>query len=277
MYNTRIVKFKLKRGTNSQRVQITPRSGELIFTNDLKRCFIGDGSTVGGLPISNITSISTTFPTFTALGDFVYRPDLLRTYVCTTSGFTFTGPYPDTTTIEISANYLQVVSASITKDKLYTYIASLTGGMNFDNTNGLSISHDNTLVITDNKLSAYGLGGSITIDSTTQLSAGSIHLNNAVLKSYVGTLTADGTFLILKINGVRQGIRLWQPSLNDVVPPGPPPPPADTEFILANDLSPIISNDGDNIVWTTASRRYLITEDGEYIMTEDTDDILWDI
>lgn len=277
MYNTRIVKFKLRRGTNSQRVQITPRSGELIFTSDLKRCFIGDGSTAGGLHISNITTISTTFPAFTALGDFVYRSDLLRTYVCSTSGFTYIGPYPDTTTIEISSNYLQVVSACLTREKLNTDVVSTTGGIIFDYTNGLGISHDNTFTLSNNTLSANLSGGSITINETTQLSAGSLHLSNASLKSYMGILTADGTFLILKINGVRQGIRLWQPPLNDVAPPGPPPPPADTEFILAEDLSPIISNDGDNIVWTTASRRYILTEDGEYIMTEDTDDILWDI
>lgn len=279
MYNTRIVKFKLRRGTNTQRKLITPRNSELIFTTDLKRCFIGDGITPGGNHLSNINSVSTTFPTFTAVGDFVYRSDLLRTYVCEVTGFNYIGPYPDTSTIEFSSNKLQVVSGSVTREKLYTYIASESGAMTFNNVSGLAISYDSPLSINNNQLSAKLAGNvNISINENTILSAGDISFSNAMLSSYLGILTADGTFLVLSVNGVRQGIRLWQPPLINIAPPGPPsppPPPADTEFILAEDLSPIISNDGDNIVWTVASRNYLLTENGEYIMTEDTDDIIW--
>jgi hypothetical protein len=280
MYNTRIVKFKLRRGTDSQRKSVTFRSGELVYTYDIKRCFIGDGVTLGGLPISNINTISTTFPSFTALGDYTFRSDLLRTYICRETGFEYIGPYPDTTTINFSGNYLQIVSGGITRNKLSNSIASLTGGLLFDNVDGMRVSYDNTFSLNNSgQLSARIGSASITIDETSKLSASSIILTNANLQTYQGILTADGTFLVMFINGVKQGIRLWSPPLIDVAPPGPPPPPvppADTEFILAEDLSPIISNIGDNIVWTNAFRNYLLTEDGEYLMTEDTDDILWD-
>jgi hypothetical protein len=278
MYDTRIVKFKLRRGTNAQREQVTFKQGELIYTSDLKRCFVGDGVTIGGNHISNINSISTTFPAFSAVGDFVYRSDLQRTYVCTASGYEYIGPYPDTTTIEFSGNFLQVVSGCITKEKMFIYIAALSGGLTFDNINGLAVSHNNTFEINgSNRLRAkLDSTDDVKITETTRLTASDLTLTSASLKTYLGILTADGTFLVASINGKRQGIRLWKPPLIDVAPPGPPPPPAETEFILAEDLSPIISNDGDNIVWTNASRNYLLTEDGEYIMTEDTDDILWD-
>ena len=279
MYNTRIVKFKLRRGTDSQRKSVAFRSGELVYIYDIKRCFIGDGITLGGVPVSNINTISTTFPSFTALGDYTFRTDLLRTYVCTATGFEYIGPYPDTTTIEFSSNYLQIVSGGVTRDKLSNYIASLTGGLLFDNVSGMRVNFDNTFSINNSgQLSARIGSAEISVNETSNLSASSITLTNANLRTYQGILTADGTFLVMFINGVRQGIRLWQPPLIDVAPPGPPiiVPPADTEFILAEDLSPIISNDGDNIVWTNAFRNYLLTEDGEYIMTEDSDDITWE-
>lgn len=41
--------LRLRRGTNAQRLLITPAEGELIYTTDTKRLWIGDGSTVGGV------------------------------------------------------------------------------------------------------------------------------------------------------------------------------------------------------------------------------------
>jgi Bacterial Ig-like domain (group 3)/Major tropism determinant N-terminal domain len=46
--------LKIRRGTNSERLTITPVEGELIYTTDTKRLFVGDGATVGG----NVVSLS---------------------------------------------------------------------------------------------------------------------------------------------------------------------------------------------------------------------------
>ena len=43
--------LKLRRGTDSQRALITPADGELIYTTDTKKLYIGDGSTAGGNPV----------------------------------------------------------------------------------------------------------------------------------------------------------------------------------------------------------------------------------
>lgn len=40
--------LQIRRGTNNERLQITPLLGEPIWTTDTKKLYIGDGSTVGG-------------------------------------------------------------------------------------------------------------------------------------------------------------------------------------------------------------------------------------
>lgn len=44
--------LKLRRGTNAERLQITPDVGELIYTTDTKRLYAGDGVTLGGTLVS---------------------------------------------------------------------------------------------------------------------------------------------------------------------------------------------------------------------------------
>jgi hypothetical protein len=45
--------LKIKRGTNSERLTIVPDEGELIYTTDTKKLFVGDGTTTGGNVASN--------------------------------------------------------------------------------------------------------------------------------------------------------------------------------------------------------------------------------
>ena len=43
--------LRLRRGTNAERVLITPADGELIYTIDTKKLYIGDGTQAGGNPV----------------------------------------------------------------------------------------------------------------------------------------------------------------------------------------------------------------------------------
>lgn len=43
--------LKLRRGTDSERLTITPEQGEVIYVTDTKRVFVGDGTTVGGIAV----------------------------------------------------------------------------------------------------------------------------------------------------------------------------------------------------------------------------------
>ena len=56
MPDIEIVKLKLRRGTDAQRQAVTLEQGELGYTTDAKRVWVGDGFTVGGNNISNINS-----------------------------------------------------------------------------------------------------------------------------------------------------------------------------------------------------------------------------
>ena len=51
--------LKLRRGTNAQRLLITPAEGELIYTIDTKLLYVGDGSTAGGVAVDS--GAATTF------------------------------------------------------------------------------------------------------------------------------------------------------------------------------------------------------------------------
>ena len=46
--------LRFRQGTNSERLLITPASGEPIWTTDTQKLYIGDGVTVGGDPIASI-------------------------------------------------------------------------------------------------------------------------------------------------------------------------------------------------------------------------------
>jgi hypothetical protein len=45
--------LQIRRGTNAERQTITPAAGELIFTTDTKKLYIGDGSTAGGVVVDS--------------------------------------------------------------------------------------------------------------------------------------------------------------------------------------------------------------------------------
>lgn len=48
--------LQLRRGTNAERLQITPLAGELLYTTDTKVVYVGDGATIGGLPVTAFTA-----------------------------------------------------------------------------------------------------------------------------------------------------------------------------------------------------------------------------
>ena len=54
MTDVSIVKLKVRRGTNEQRRSIILDQGELGYTLDTRRLYIGDGASVGGRVVGNI-------------------------------------------------------------------------------------------------------------------------------------------------------------------------------------------------------------------------------
>lgn len=46
-----MAQIRIRRGLEANRLNVTPEQGELIFTTDEKKLFIGDGTTAGGIPV----------------------------------------------------------------------------------------------------------------------------------------------------------------------------------------------------------------------------------
>ena len=69
MADITIVKLKVRRGSNAQRKTIVLDQGELGYTLDTKRLFVGDGTRLGGNVIGN-TGLGT-FTSLESLGDVV--------------------------------------------------------------------------------------------------------------------------------------------------------------------------------------------------------------
>jgi hypothetical protein len=72
--------LKLRRGSDAVRLTITPSEGELLYTTDSKKIFVGDGSTLGGTEVSGVNQGSagsipfyqTSGRTVTATGDLAW-------------------------------------------------------------------------------------------------------------------------------------------------------------------------------------------------------------
>ena len=51
--------FRLRRGTNAERLLITPDEGEPLFTTDTQKLYVGDGSTAGGIELPVVSGADT--------------------------------------------------------------------------------------------------------------------------------------------------------------------------------------------------------------------------
>lgn len=63
MIDRKIIKFQLRRGTEAERTQIVFDEAELIYATDSKIAYVGDGITLGGVPLvnndnNNVTSLT---------------------------------------------------------------------------------------------------------------------------------------------------------------------------------------------------------------------------
>ena len=98
MANVSVVKLKLRRGTDQQRKTITLEQGEVGYTTDSKRLFVGDiNGTPGGVAtamkfyIGSISSAAAGDGNISTIqtGDIVYDTTLSRIYILTGSSASF--------------------------------------------------------------------------------------------------------------------------------------------------------------------------------------------
>lgn len=210
MASVSVVKIKVRRGTDAERKQIVLDNGELGFTIDSKRLFIGDGVVFGGVPASSKVFFANTsnYATYanTLVGDLIYdyNTTLLNAVTAIDSStptptysFIKIGPSPDNTTIEFNVtSRLRVKDAGITETKIAStsFNQTLSGGSG----SKIGINYDNnTLTLVAGKLAVNDSGLNLgSINSVGQtVNAVTLTFSNlpAINPGVTGRLWRDGS------------------------------------------------------------------------------------
>ena len=179
MATVSVIKLKIRRGTDSERRQITLDVGEVGYTTDAssRRLFVGDGSTKGGNPagIKFISGdIQTPDPTLTTaqVGDIVFNRTDNRLYVLSginlqnfpnyavESAYQFIGAYVDNFTIEYrNDGFLQIKDGAIGSAQINNNAFDYNKGFTRNGLTGpIQINYD------DNTIKV--VGGALTVNQS---------------------------------------------------------------------------------------------------------------
>lgn len=125
-----IVKIKVRRGSDDQRKKLVLDQGELGYTIDTKRVFVGDGSLSGGRVVGNknfgVFNLESGLGNVAGaqIGDIGYANTKLYTltaseYDSSLTGWSYIGPVPDDENIEFTAaNTLTIKTSSLDADDI---------------------------------------------------------------------------------------------------------------------------------------------------------------
>ena len=154
MPDIEIVKLKIRRGTEAQRTSVILEQGELGYTTDNKRIWVGDGFTSGGNVVGNVVHPPLSISSRTALatattGDLVYENRFLYQLsgsdYSVLSGWGFIGSAGDKSTIDYnSGNKLHVIDNAISARNLNPDSVYSAGAIGLNATAGLSANVDNS-------------------------------------------------------------------------------------------------------------------------------------
>jgi hypothetical protein len=163
MPNIRIIKLKVRRGSEAERKIVVLEQGELGYTVDTKRLFVGNGFTSGGETVaSKIHEVLTTSDTRNLVStayqnDLVYENNFLYQLTGTDysklSAWSFVGTQVNNNSIEYDANRKLSIKdsgitasmlqpAAITSGKLNSNVIFTSGGLTLNSVSGLSANMD---------------------------------------------------------------------------------------------------------------------------------------
>ena len=211
--------LQIRRGTDAQRQGITPLAGELIFTTDTKKLFVGDGSTVGGVQVdttlssqylsvpSNITpdaSNTRDLGTPSAAWRTVHTNGIVATGEIEAASFTGNVVSNSSTVVvnanagTVTANLTGNVQGNVTGDTVGTHTGPVTGdvkGSLFGSDSSLRIDGDsdyitNGVLAFDGSVVQLQSGDKVTFGTTTSANGVGIkinstdHANNMAIEVY---------------------------------------------------------------------------------------------
>lgn len=162
-----IAKIKVRRGLDSERQQVVLDNGELGFTTDTQRVYVGNGTTLGGIPVSSryIGSFSTANDAANAgaqKGDFVIINNI--TYMLIGSDATNLASYFNVSTIAVD----DITIGYNVNNQLY--VKSIGGFIlsSVDTTKGLEVTPANKIAVNPD-------GTSVTFNGNGEVQVGTIN------------------------------------------------------------------------------------------------------
>tara|TARA_R110000824_G_scaffold60345_2_gene161353 strand:- start:14774 stop:16453 length:1680 start_codon:yes stop_codon:yes gene_type:complete len=176
-----LLKLLVRRGTDSDRKQITLESGELGFTTDTDRLYIGNSTTPGGVVVGNIykgkvADVTSLTPVVT--GDYAYETDTNSLKICVGG----TGAVA-TDWLTVS-NLVSAGNTTITIDSANRItVGTLSAGNFAADALGSSIEIDGS-----NKIA---LSGTVNIDSITQRTTGLTNYVSIPSKLKINSINYD--------------------------------------------------------------------------------------
>jgi len=133
MPDIKIIKLKLRRGLESQRLLITLDQGEMGYTIDSKRVFVGDGATLGGIVVGTkaFAPVAANKISLAAYqGDLVVENSLLYQLTGTdatqTSAWKYIGPQ---VVVETIIEFNAIVACANSRNTL-NIVSRSNGGVN---------------------------------------------------------------------------------------------------------------------------------------------------
>lgn len=159
MPDVEIVKLKIRRGSDATRKLVILEQGELGYTTDNKRLWVGDGLTQGGGIVGNVIhtpSVRTSIPR-AVRGDVVYDRSLL--YQLTGANYNtltdwgFIGTQLDSAFLQYNtSNKVTLKADSIHPRELNADVVDSAGGITLDSQGLAANVDDATINITNNEL-----------------------------------------------------------------------------------------------------------------------------
>lgn len=216
MPDIKIVKLKIRRGTEIQRKQVILDQGELGYVTDTKRAFVGDGSTLGGTVIGTkvFTPVASNRAGLNAYtGDVVVENNLMYQLTGANAGqlsaWKLISPIVDNSTINYgTSNVLRIKPDGVGIAQLGNITYNL-GGIVMNNTQGLSANVDKTTIIvnTSNQLAISTVYASSIIGQINNTQINTATLAGSALQSIGNKLDVqvDNSTIVITSNALTVG------------------------------------------------------------------------
>ena len=121
--------LQIRRGTDAERTGITPLAGELIFTTDTKKLYVGDGSTVGGNQVDTTLSAQYLSVPSNITPDATNTRDIGTSSASWRTGFFQTVDASHIDAVSINGNIVSGDSTVVVNVGAGTVTADLTGNV----------------------------------------------------------------------------------------------------------------------------------------------------